>query len=349
MSRYLIIGLCLAVIAAGGFLAWQQRPSPDHVEVPTETEPEAASVPTEIVIEPNIEPEPTVEAPPQYSIPWLQSQPAAEVALTVERVVSDGGDFRAEVVSYPSEGLKLNALQLTPKSVKPAAGYPVVIVNHGYIPPDEYSTVNNYRSISDFYARQGYLVLKPDYRAHADSEGDRAALFNRAAYALDVLNLIHGVDNLAEADRDRIYLYGHSMGGDVNLRVLAATDRVKGATLWAPVSEDFPESFLYFVRRGRGQELPAIEAKLTQTLTPEQYALFSPRQYLAQITTPVLIHHGTEDESVPYSWSTALVEAMETAGTPHTFYTYPGEDHNFRRGSWQTVANRDLAFFGENR
>jgi dipeptidyl aminopeptidase/acylaminoacyl peptidase len=339
--RILVYGLIVLLVGAGVYWADRRQPAEENADVPTlsqSTTPASAPIAT-------VETAPEPPEPPTYSIPWLRAQTIGQVPLTTARVVSDGADFRAAVVSYVSDGLKLNALMLTPKSARPDAGYPVAIVNHGYIPPDEYSTVNDYRGITDYYARQGFLVLKPDYRAHADSEGDREDNLNRMAYALDVLHLVHAVDGLAEADPSRIYMYGHSMGGDVTLRVLQATDRVRAASLWAPVSEDFPEGFLYFVRRNRPEQAADILRQLAEELTEDDYAAFSPRAHLEHLNTPLLIHHGTDDESVPYDWSVALAAALEDAGKTFTFHTYPGEDHNLRNGSWGTVAGRDVSFF----
>jgi len=55
--------------------------------------------------------------------------------------------------------------------VKPATGWPVIIFNHGYIPPTVYRTTERYLAYVDAFARNGYIVFKPDYRAFGSSQG----------------------------------------------------------------------------------------------------------------------------------------------------------------------------------
>src|SRR4030067_495247 len=82
------------------------------------------------------------------------------------------GNRAPYIPSYLSEGLKINALLTVPLGEKPAGGWPVIIFNHGFIPPDEYRTTERYVAYVDSLARHGYIVLRSDYRGHADSEGE---------------------------------------------------------------------------------------------------------------------------------------------------------------------------------
>ena len=49
---------------------------------------------------------------------------------------------------------------------------PVIIFNHGYIPPDVYRTTERYVAYVDLIARSGYIVLRSDYRGHDRSEAE---------------------------------------------------------------------------------------------------------------------------------------------------------------------------------
>lgn len=265
--------------------------------------------------------------------------------VKIEKKISDFSKFTSYIVSYPSDGLKLFALMNLPKVAKPPDGFPVVIVNHGFINPENYSTTNSYKKVSDFYANQGFLVLKPDYRGHDNSKGRGGGGLSRIEYAVDVLNLIASVPTIPEAAPEKFFLYGHSMGGDVTLRVLEITDKVKAATLWAPATTQFPESLLYFVRRHRPERLAEIESAIKAYFSASDYPKLTPADNTNFIKTPIIIHHGTQDASVPYDWSVELDKKLTETAIDHTFYTYQNEDHNFTRGSWGTAANRDLALF----
>ena len=57
-------------------------------------------------------------------------------ALTVRQTLSRGGSYTRQVVSYQSEGLRINALLTVPDGTPPKAGWPAIVFNHGYIPPN---------------------------------------------------------------------------------------------------------------------------------------------------------------------------------------------------------------------
>ena len=56
--------------------------------------------------------------------------------IVIERVLDPGVNYNRYYVSYRSEGLKIYALMTVPMGEEPATGWPVIIFNHGFIPPD---------------------------------------------------------------------------------------------------------------------------------------------------------------------------------------------------------------------
>ena len=115
--------------------------------------------------------------------------------IVVENKAYETNTFTAYVVSYPSDGLKLFALLSVPKQKDKT--FPILIMNHGYIPPDQYSSIYAYKNPFDFFASNGFIVLKPDYRANGSSEGDKKDPLNRLSYPIDVLNLISSLPTLS--------------------------------------------------------------------------------------------------------------------------------------------------------
>ena len=73
----------------------------------------------------------------------------------------------------------------------------------------------------------------------------------------------------------------------------------------------------------------------------------SPRTYFGRITEPVLIHHGTDDESCPIRWSRATLTAMRKAGVDVRMFAYPGEPHAFV-AQWPLSMRRTTAFLRAN-
>ena len=57
--------------------------------------------------------------------------------ITIEQTLSSGSNYNRYVVSYLSDGLKIYGLLTVPQGQTPQGGWPVILVNHGYIPPTQ--------------------------------------------------------------------------------------------------------------------------------------------------------------------------------------------------------------------
>src|SRR6059058_340826 len=141
--------------------------------------------------------------------------------------------------SYRSDGLKIFGLLTVPNGRKPAGGWPVIIFNHGYIPPAQYRTTERYVAYVDGFASHGYLVFKPDYRGHGSSEGQPSSAYGSPGYTVDVLNAVTTLQRYPDADRNRIGMWGHSLGGNITLRALVIDPRIKMTVIWAGVTATY--------------------------------------------------------------------------------------------------------------
>lgn len=281
----------------------------------------------------------------------IETMSRKEYATTISVVneIRRTQNFISFKISFTSAGLKQFALMNVPTGTPPESGWPVVIVNHGYIPPEEYSTENSYVNTSAYFANAGFLVLKPDYRGHDDSEGEAGSLISRIAYAEDVLNLMAGLDQLEHTDAGKIFMYGHSMGGEVTLRVLEVSNKVRAATLWAPAVHTFPEGYLYFARKNPAPNgrLEKFESELVKYFPSASYPEVDTLAHVARITCPVNIQHATSDESVPFEWGIALEKKFRAENKSVNFYSYPNDNHDIA-GNWSTALNRDIELFNLN-
>ena len=113
--------------------------------------------------------------------------------IVIESVLDPGVNYSRYYVSYLSDGLKIYALMTVPNGEKPATGWPVIIFNHGYIPPAVYRTTGRYIAYMDQIARNGYIVFKSDYRGHDQSEGVAGGVYTGPNYTIDVLNAVASV------------------------------------------------------------------------------------------------------------------------------------------------------------
>lgn len=274
--------------------------------------------------------------------------------ITIEQTLIPGSNYKRYIASYKSEGLKIYALLTVPNSDSRTHFWPVLIFNHGYIPPAEYRTTERYISYVDGFARNGYIVLKPDYRGHGNSEGEAIGAYGSNAYTIDILNAISSIKKYKDADSERIGMWGHSLGGFITLRNLVVSRDIKAAVIWAGVVASYPD-LLNNWRRGNKPTFPLSSGarRWRQTLieqygTPEENSVFwksiSANSYLSEISAPVQLHHGTADTSVPMEFSQKLYDGLKAAGKETEIYTYPGDDHNISN-SFNLAMRRSVDFF----
>jgi fermentation-respiration switch protein FrsA (DUF1100 family) len=71
----------------------------------------------------------------------------------------------------------------------------------------------------------------------------------------------------------------------------------------------------------------------------------SANAYLADLSGPIQLHHGTGDESVPLLFSEMLnVQIQAVDPRMVEFYSYEGDDHNLSNG-FTAAMQRSIAFF----
>ena len=280
--------------------------------------------------------------------------------LKIEQTLEDGTNYHQYVASYQSQGLKIYGLLTIPTTDKPEGGYPVIIFNHGYIQPDQYRTTERYVAYVDYFARNGYIVFKSDYRGHGDSEGNPEGGYYSPAYTVDVLNGLASVKKLKEANPDKIGMWGHSMGGSITLRSLVVDPQdIKVAVIWGGVVGTY-EDLAYNWRRSApfvpSQRELALRNNLRRQLfekygSPSASSPFwrsiDPNFYLSDIKAPVQLHAGSEDEEVPWEFSQGLYDRMKADSKNVEFYTYPGGNHNISEPNFSVAMDRSLSFFNK--
>lgn len=289
-----------------------------------------------------------------------KSFPGSE--FVVERELEAGSNYRRSVVSYQSEGLKQYGLLTVPNGTPPEGGWPAIIFNHGYIPPEEYRTTERYVAYVDGFARQGFVLFRPDYRGHGDSEGQPEGAYYSDAYLTDVMNAMASVQKMPEVNPDRIGMWGHSMGGHLTLRAMVVSDQVKAGVIWAGVVASY-EDMMTSWRRSipwqpspQEQQLrarrPGRQNLVDQFGSPDTNTDFwnsiTPIRFVSDISGPVQIHHGTADGEVPWEFSQSLNDALEEAGKPTELFLYQGADHNLGGSAFTPAMNRSVQFFKDH-
>ncbi|MCC6259406.1 MAG: alpha/beta fold hydrolase [Anaerolineales bacterium] len=274
--------------------------------------------------------------------------------ITIVKELERGSNYKRYYVYYLSEGLKIYALLTIPNGEPPAGGFPAIVFNHGYIPPDVYRTTERYLAYVDEIAKAGYVVFRIDYRGHDASEGEATGAYGSPGYQIDVLNAVASIKKLPEVNPEKIGMWGHSMGGYLTLRTMVISKDVKVGVIWAGVVASYPEMLYNWRRTGSFTPSPSSrgigwrDAWLEQYGAPEQNPAFwdsiSATSYLADLSGPLQLHHGTEDEDVPLAFSIRLAEQARGAGQIADLYTYAGDNHNISE-NFNLAMQRTIDFF----
>jgi len=271
--------------------------------------------------------------------------------ITIEATLDPGVNYSRYYVSYLSDGLKIYAMMTVPTGPKPPTGWPVVIFNHGYIPPNVYRTTERYVNYVDQIARNGYIVFKSDYRGHDRSEGTPGSPYTLDNYTIDVLNGVASVKRYQDADPNRIGMWGHSMGGFITLRAMVISKDIKAGVIWGGVVAPYPDLYTRW-NPGARETTPALGTWIysmeqsygTPETNPQFWNSISANSYLKDLSGPIQIHASTTDEEVPWQFSQMLYDEMQAANQVAELYTYPGDNHNISN-NFSVAMQRSVEFF----
>ncbi len=294
------------------------------------------------------------EADP-LSIENLRNGEYSGSEIVIEEDLGTGSNYQRYVVSYKSEGLKIFALLTVPNGNPPTGGgWPVVVFNHGYIPPTQYQTTERYVAYVDGFASKGYIVFKPDYRGHGDSQGEPSGAYGSNGYTIDVLNAVSSVKKFKDVNPERIGMWGHSLGGFITLRNMVIRGDIKAGVIWAGVVASYPDLLYRWRRRSiTPPPLPSGATSWRQRLiekygspeeNPDFWNSISANSFLKDISGPLQLHHGTADTSVPVEFSEKLARQLKEADKIGEIYTYSGDDHNLSL-NFNAAMQRSVEFF----
>jgi hypothetical protein len=153
----------------------------------------------------------------------------------------------------------------------------------------------------------GWNIFIIDYRGYGGSEGSPSIEGLQRDADAAYLWLVTGRDE-SRIPPERIILWGESLGG-VYATDIASREPVGGLIL---------EGTFTSLRDIAAAHYPFVP----KVLVPDLYRSID---RIRKIQSPVLILHGTEDETIPHAMGKRL---FENAPHPKRFYAVPGAHHN---------------------
>jgi dipeptidyl aminopeptidase/acylaminoacyl peptidase len=147
------------------------------------------------------------------------------------------------------------------------------------------------------------------------------------------------------ADPARACIRGASAGGFTTLAALARED-----TPFAAGADYFGVADLEAMAR----DTHKFESRYLDGLVgpyPQDRDVYrerSPIDHVDQFFRPLIVLQGLEDEVVPPSQATIIVEALRTRDIPVTYIAFEGEQHGFRRAeNIRSALDSELSFYAQ--
>jgi dipeptidyl aminopeptidase/acylaminoacyl peptidase len=277
-----------------------------------------------------------------YTIVGLRERDYLGGTIQVQWTYTRTNAYTRYFITYPSDGLTISGVMCVPHGEGP---FPVVILNHGYIAPDEYWSGADTWYASAYLAQQGYLTISPDFRGWGESDaGDN---YFRTGLLIDALNLVSSLPSLPKADVERVGMWGHSMGAGVTTKAMVVDPRIRAAVLYGSVSAD-DQAYLRRWGSSSADVAPDDPVRLAYrwALQDREFTRrTSPLFFFRDVTAAVQIHQGTEDGVTPPRWAEAIRDELRHWGRRVEYYAYEGQGHAFHDESWTLFMDRVTRFY----
>jgi dipeptidyl aminopeptidase/acylaminoacyl peptidase len=296
---------------------------------------------------PSASPTPTETFDP-VSLPALMQTEIVGSDLVIGDAIGSTAKYTRHPVTYKANEFTISGIMNIPKGEGP---FPTLVLGHGYIDTDIYTSGRGLKREQDYLANRGHIVLHTDYRNHAGSDDDPNNDTNlRLGYTIDVIAAARALrtSGLPQVDTAKIGYLGRSMGGGIGYNVATvAPNEFDAIILYAPVSANYVDNFNKWGRNMPAVGNPIIERFGSPEDTPKFWAGISAENYFERIEDPILIHHGTNDQICKIAWSERAVAQMEALNKDVTFQIYEGEQHAFEP-QWELSMQRSVKFFEQN-
>jgi predicted peptidase len=257
-----------------------------------------------------------------FSVPLPAQEPGTVVAA----------DKRVQGRSYRFEptGETIQYALFVPSNYDAAKKWPLIVGLHGAGRP--YDWLMGYAGIIDLAQRDGYVMVTPlGYHPRGGFGVPRrtppaTALASSSAAAAtpaadplppnvaelsekDVMNVLGIAQKEFNIDTDRIYLWGHSMGGGGTYHLAA-----RYPDIWAGLAVAAPAA-------------------------PDLTSLERFRHI------PILVMHGDEDKTIPVARTRETVARMKQLGMQYVYVEVKGGDHSLFISKSREMVSKLFSFF----
>ena len=240
--------------------------------------------------------------------------------VTDELVLGQG-----EVIRWESrDGTEIEGILMLPAEYQSGV-LPLLLHIHGG-PAGVFR--NSFSASNHVWAGLGYAQLFPNVRGSSGYDDDLLRGNLRDIGSGDYEDLMTGVDELISrgiADPDKLGLRGWSYGGILGGWTITQTDRFKGASVGAMVSDwtsEYGPGFNHDVRLWYIGGTPWDNT--------DEWRERSALTHVANVTTPTLVLHGINDRTDTEPQSMMFFQALKDQGKITRYIRFPREPHGFQ-------------------
>ena len=230
---------------------------------------------------------------------------------------------------YSTDNIETNAGLLYPHNYNPEKSYPLIV----FIYEKNTRDFNYYNPLGWFdeigfnpahYTYNDYFVLLPDIHYEIGNPGLSALKYVEKAVteALKVANI----------DKGRLGLIGHSYGGYETSFIVTQTDMFAGAVAGAPIIDMV--NFYHTINWNTGLEemwrFEDSQMRMNQSFfaNKEGYYSNSPFHHVENLSTPLMLWVGKNDFHINFNESIRMYLAMRRLGKKGQLLVFENEEHS---------------------
>lgn len=197
---------------------------------------------------------------------------------------------------FPGTGESIPYAVFVPSNYDSSQGAPLIVSLHGF--GRSHDWLMGYHGFLDQAEANGYIVVTPLGYTRRGWYGSRNTddMQDAKRSEQDVMNVLGLMRDEFNVDSNRIYLWGHSMGGAGTYHIAA-----KHPDLFAGLGVAAPG--------------PGADAPMDTILNNIKHL-------------PIFVLHGDNDTVIPVEHTRAWVAKMQELGMQHVYVEIPGGDHS---------------------
>jgi len=255
-----------------------------------------------------------------------------------------------DAVVLENEGQKIFGVLHRPVTPGP---FPVVLMCHG-LAGHKTGKFRMYVILAQKLSEAGIASLRIDFRGSGDSEGD----FSDMTLEGEVNDALKGLDylyHLPFIDRERIGIFGRSVGGTVALMTAHRFKHIKSLALWAPLfdghqwidkwnllhSSEISEEHRMAMMRINGQ-VPGYN------FFKGLFSIDMEKEIKPLDEIPFLLIHGEQDAVISIEHAHRYANLRKQAKGKNKFIWLPHSDHDFSLPQEQQKAINETSHWFAN-